>query len=75
MDGLAQSWLTYAVQSDPPLPGASLSFWLVQRFGAWLLLGIPLLLLLYPDGRLPDGALAAGGARSAWPRPPCCRPC
>jgi signal transduction histidine kinase len=55
VDGLAQSWLTYAVQSDPPLPGAGLSFWLVQRFGAWLLLGIPLLLLLYPDGRLPTG--------------------
>jgi hypothetical protein len=53
LDGLASSWLTYAVQSDPPLPGASLSFWFVQRFGAWLLFGLPLLLLLYPDGRLP----------------------
>jgi signal transduction histidine kinase len=55
VDGLAQSWLTYAVQTDPPLPGASLAFWLVQRFGAWLLLELPLLLLLYPDGRLPAG--------------------
>lgn len=55
LDGLASSWLTYAVQSDPALPGASLSFWFVQRFGAWLLLGLPLLLLLYPDGRLPAG--------------------
>ncbi|SDF03193.1 Histidine kinase-, DNA gyrase B-, and HSP90-like ATPase [Blastococcus aurantiacus] len=53
LDGLASSWLTYAVQSDPPLPGASLAFWFVQRFGAWLLFGLPLLLLLYPDGRLP----------------------
>ncbi len=55
LDGLASSWLTYAVQSEPPLPGASLSFWFVQRFGAWLLFGLPLLLLLYPDGRLPTG--------------------
>lgn len=55
VDGLASSWLTYAVQSDPPLPGASAAFWFVSRFGAWLLLGLPLLLLLYPDGRLPTG--------------------
>jgi len=55
LDGLAQSWLTYAVQSDPPLPGATFAFWFVQRFGSSLLLGLPLLLLLYPDGRLPSG--------------------
>jgi signal transduction histidine kinase len=55
LDGLAQSWLVFAVQSGPPLPGASFAFWFVQRFGASLLLGLPLLLLLYPDGRLPTG--------------------
>jgi signal transduction histidine kinase len=55
VDGLGSSWLTYAVQSDPPLVGASAAFWFVQRFGAFLLLGLPLLLLLYPDGRLPSG--------------------
>ncbi|SDE65190.1 Histidine kinase-, DNA gyrase B-, and HSP90-like ATPase [Blastococcus fimeti] len=55
LDGLASSWLLYALESDPPLPGASFAFWFVQRFGAWLLLGLPLLLLLYPDGRLPRG--------------------
>ncbi|SOD99023.1 sensor histidine kinase [Blastococcus haudaquaticus] len=55
VDGLASSWLTYAVQEDPALPGASAAFWFVSRFGAWLLLGLPLLLLLYPDGRLPGG--------------------
>ncbi|MBB3085458.1 sensor histidine kinase [Geodermatophilus sabuli] len=59
VDGLAQSWLTSALQHDPPLPGGTLAFWLVQRFGAWLLLGLPLLLLLYPHGRLP----------TAWWRP------
>jgi signal transduction histidine kinase len=60
VDGLAQSWLTYALAdvaagTGEPLPGATPAFWLVQRFGAWLLLGLPLLLLLYPDGRLPAG--------------------
>lgn len=72
LDGLASSWLTYAVQSDPALPGASLAFWFVQRFGAWLLLGLPLLLLLYPDGRLPAGrwravALLALGCTALLP--------
>ncbi|TQN42346.1 histidine kinase [Blastococcus colisei] len=56
-DGLAESWLTYALRSDPPLPGASLASWTVERLGALLLLGLPLLLLLYPDGRLPAGPL------------------
>jgi signal transduction histidine kinase len=55
VDGLVSAWLTYAVMSDPPLPGASAAFWFVSRLGAWLLLGLPLLLLLYPDGRLPAG--------------------
>ena len=55
LDGLAQSWLTYAVQGDEPLPGATPAFWFVSRFGAWLLIGLPMLLLFYPDGRLPGG--------------------
>jgi signal transduction histidine kinase len=55
LDGLASSWLTYALQSDPPLAGATPAFWFVGRFGAWLPFGLPLLLLLYPDGRLPAG--------------------
>jgi signal transduction histidine kinase len=55
LDGLAQSWLTLALQYDPPVAGGTAAFWFVNRFGAWLLLGLPLLLLLYPDGRLPAG--------------------
>ncbi|MGY1622826.1 histidine kinase [Geodermatophilus sp. SYSU D00965] len=55
LDGIAQSWLTHVLQSDPPLPGGTAAFWIVNRFGAWLLLGLPLLLLLYPDGRMPTG--------------------
>ncbi|MGR6965073.1 hypothetical protein ACU610_11470 [Geodermatophilus sp. URMC 61] len=55
LEGLAQSWLTFALQGDPPLPGASFALWFVARFGAVLLSGLPLLLLLYPEGRLPTG--------------------
>jgi signal transduction histidine kinase len=55
VNGLSESWLTWALQDDPPRTGASLAFWTVERLGAGLLLGLPLLLLLYPDGRLPAG--------------------
>nr|WP_239522241.1 sensor histidine kinase [Geodermatophilus sabuli] len=55
LDGLAQSWLTHALRGEVVLPGATAAFWYVSRFGAWLLVGLPLLLLLYPGGRLPGG--------------------
>ena len=57
VDGLAGSWLTYATLDQPPLPGASASFFVYQRLGAGLLLVFPLVLLLFPDGRLPSGWL------------------
>ncbi|MCV2488059.1 sensor histidine kinase [Geodermatophilus sp. YIM 151500] len=55
VDGLADAWVGYALQHDPPLPAAGLAHWTVERLGSALLLGLPLLLLLYPDGRLPGG--------------------
>ncbi|MGY1603306.1 histidine kinase [Geodermatophilus sp. SYSU D00815] len=55
LDGLAQSWLVHALRGEEALPGATAAFWFVSRFGAWLLIGLPLLLLVYPDGRLPGG--------------------
>jgi signal transduction histidine kinase len=54
VDGFAASWLVRAVQGPEVLPGAELAFWLYNRLGSWLLLTLPLLLLLYPDGRLPQ---------------------
>jgi signal transduction histidine kinase len=54
-DGTAASWLAYATRHSPALPGAELAFWMYQRLGASLLLALPLVLLLYPDGRLPRG--------------------
>jgi signal transduction histidine kinase len=55
IDGTAAAWLSYATMSDPALPGASWAFWVFQRLGAGLLLLLPLVLLLYPAGRLPSG--------------------
>ena len=55
LDGTAASWLAYATVVQPARPGAAVAFWIFQRLGATLLLSLPLLLLLYPDGRLPAG--------------------
>ncbi|MGW4946455.1 sensor histidine kinase [Actinoplanes sp. NPDC004185] len=55
LDGLASSWLAYATLTDPARPGAALAFWVYQRLGAALLLSLPVVLLLYPYGRLPRG--------------------
>ena len=69
VDGTAGSWLAYATLTSPARPGAELAFWIYQRLGATLLLSLPLVLLLYPDGRLPRGrwriASVAGLASTA----------
>jgi signal transduction histidine kinase len=48
-------WLAEATSHDPVLPGASPALWIYQRLGSGLLLLLPLVLLLHPDGRLPSG--------------------
>ncbi|GAA1992193.1 hypothetical protein GCM10009817_37930 [Terrabacter lapilli] len=53
VDSFCASWTAYAVYTRPGLPGASATFYVYQRLGAALLLGLPVLLLLFPDGRLP----------------------
>ena len=73
LDGFASSWLAYATLSEPARPGAEFAFWAYQRLGASLLLALPLVLLLYPDGRLPAGrwwrtaAIASLAATALFP--------
>jgi hypothetical protein len=55
VNGLAATWLVNATAEQPPLPGASVAFFLLYRAGSWLLVVLPLLLVLFPDGRLPSG--------------------
>ena len=55
LDGTASYWLAYATTSTPARPGAEIAVWIYQRLGATLLLSLPLVLLFYPDGRLPRG--------------------
>jgi signal transduction histidine kinase len=61
VDGLLETW--YALGITPPygsppdavLPGTTFAYWFVARVGAFLLMGLPLVLLLYPTGRLIEG--------------------
>lgn len=50
-DAVAGGWAAYAVESGAP--GGSAAFFIFQRLGSALLLPLPLMLLLFPDGRLP----------------------
>ncbi|GAA3195024.1 sensor histidine kinase [Nonomuraea roseoviolacea] len=55
LNGFSDAWSLHAVYGSPGTPGAALAYWLYARFGAMLLVGLPLLILLFPDGRLPAG--------------------
>lgn len=54
-DGLCESWSAYGLAHDPVLPLTGFAVWMVAQFGAFLLVGLPLVLVLYPDGRLVPG--------------------
>ena len=53
VDGFAESWAAHGWAGGVPGTGAAL--WFYERVGAFLLLGLPLLLTLYPDGRFLTG--------------------
>ncbi|MEV8512007.1 histidine kinase [Dactylosporangium sp. NPDC051484] len=55
LDGAAVAWVAYATTQTPLPPGTALAYWVYQRVGAGLLFSLPLLLVFYPDGRLPRG--------------------
>ncbi|WP_460308417.1 sensor histidine kinase [Actinocorallia aurea] len=57
LNGLAGAWIVHGLYVAPGAPGVAPAFWLYTRLGAALLLGLPLLLLLFPDGRLPETRL------------------
>ncbi|MFC5139175.1 sensor histidine kinase [Actinomycetospora rhizophila] len=51
--GLASAWTVFVVYQHPGLPGAVLGLHLGYRWGAFAIVGLPLLMVLFPDGRLP----------------------
>ena len=48
IDGLLESWARLGASLPDPLPGTGFAFWFVDRIGAFLLVGLPVLLVLYP---------------------------
>ncbi|MEU7869351.1 sensor histidine kinase [Dactylosporangium sp. NPDC049140] len=72
LDGAAVAYVAHAVAVPPVEPGTALAYWIYQRVGAGLLFSLPLLLVFYPDGRLPRGrwrwaALVSLGATAILP--------
>ena len=72
LDGLAESYAVWGLQASPARPGTGLAYWFVAEVGAFLLLALPLVLVLYPTGRLPEGrwrvvALTAIGLATVLP--------
>lgn len=78
IDGLLEAWHAigitppYGSPPDEALPGTAFSYWFVARAGAFLLVGLPLVLLLYPTGQLISGrwrglALGTIGASALLP--------
>jgi signal transduction histidine kinase len=53
LDGLMESWSAYSIGTGRP--GTDAAVWFVARFGAFLLPGLTLVLLVYPTGGLPAG--------------------
>ncbi|WP_307827866.1 sensor histidine kinase [Nocardioides sp. SYSU D00038] len=53
--GLAESWVVHGLAHDPVLPLTGFALWVVAQFCAVLLCGLPVVLVLYPDGRLLAG--------------------
>ncbi|MEJ2869192.1 histidine kinase [Actinomycetospora sp. OC33-EN08] len=53
LDALAGAWYLEALVHDRPLGGLAVT--VIARWGAFLLLTLPLILLLFPDGELPRG--------------------
>jgi signal transduction histidine kinase len=64
--GLADAYAAWGLQphlqgTGEARPGAWFAVWFTARLGAFLPVGIPLLLLLYPDGRLLPGRWGTAG--------------
>ncbi|MEJ2887034.1 sensor histidine kinase [Actinomycetospora aeridis] len=55
LSGLAAQWVVEGLYRTPGAPGTSLAYAVSARYGAFLLLALPLVLMLFPDGHLPRG--------------------
>ena len=51
LDGLGASYSAFGMAHTPYLPGSGFAVWVVAQLGAFLLVGLPTVLVLYPTGR------------------------
>lgn len=54
-DGLCESYAAFGMAHTPSLPLSGFAVWVVAQLGSALLIGLPLVLVLYPSGRLVTG--------------------
>ena len=54
-DGLSSSWAAYGVARSPHPPLTGIAVWMVAQVGSFLMVCLPLVLVLYPSGRLMRG--------------------
>ncbi len=59
VDGVLEAYAVRGLSSAPTPPGTSLAVWFVAEIGSFLLVALPLLLVLFPTGRLMPGAWRA----------------
>ena len=55
LDGFCESYAVVGLHEQPILPLTGLAYWVVSEAGSLLLVALPLVLVLYPTGRLPEG--------------------
>jgi signal transduction histidine kinase len=55
LDGFCESYAVVGLHQRPTLPLTGLAYWVVSEAGSLLLVALPLVLVLYPTGRLPRG--------------------
>ena len=60
-DGLAQSYVRFAVRQDEVLAWANAALWVLNRFGAVLPASVAVLLLIFPTGRFLEGRWGTAG--------------
>jgi signal transduction histidine kinase len=60
VDGFAASWVNLSITGPERLPFTRFAFWEYARLGSVLMLPVTLILVLFPDGRLPRGPVLRG---------------
>ncbi len=61
LDGLSQSYVHAGLTADDAWPGMTFALWFLNRFGAFLIVPVALMLLIFPTGRFLPGRWGGAG--------------